>query len=563
MVEEKEKKEEGVKKVDGVVKLSQREIKESRRIVLETIREAKEEKQEPPAPKKVDGVVKAASKKKIIGFKTKIFNLKSKPESSVKIGQKKEIVGPATKIKKTTIPKPIAVSTAKDKAVKEKLPSEKNKKIWREEIKKILSKKRTEKDKQEVGDKVDVKIASKTVVSAESKEKPKKRAAKASIQPVMDIVKRKLEKKEKKLVKPISSAVPADDFISPQESLGSKISLVNPFRNEVIQQRIKEKEKRLAAEATRKLKDRRVREKEELKRQILAKQKKKEEARRKEREKKRRAQKKKERAKARRKKIVEFKKKMKQNVVIWRTAGLQALRWMRTVAFFAVIFGAILYSFILIVVLRFGVDNTIFRKISVVVPLPAIITQDGVIEYYNYRDMLATWQMQTGRKLTPEEIKIKLAERLVLIRLCRKYGVSVPDATVSNETLVRKLHDKVIRDKGINQVGLNRIKKIKQLIDREGQFIKIAAKYGDKVGQITVGNDNINQFNYGAAVKNMQPGEISDIIFAPEGYYIFRCYDRDINGAALSYVFVRAKTLTEYLSEAIAGYRIISLVKDH
>jgi hypothetical protein len=222
----------------------------------------------------------------------------------------------------------------------------------------------------------------------------------------------------------------------------------------------------------------------------------------------------------------------------------------------------VLYSFILVAVLRFGVDNMVFRKISAVVPLPAFITRDGVIEYYDYQDMVTSWQAQAGRKLTPAEIKVKLAERLVLINLCRKYGVPVPSGSVDNQALADKLQEKVVRDKEINAVGLNRIKKIKQLIDKEGQFIKIAAKYGDQVGQVTVGDGNVDRFAYGPAVKDMQPGEVSDIIFTPAGYYIFRCYDRDMNGAALSYVFVRAKTLAEYLPEAITGYRIISLVKD-
>ncbi len=559
MAEEKNKKEEGGKRVDGVVKLSREEIEKSRQIVLETIgeakREAKKEKPESSAVKKVDGVVKIAPEKKAA-------DLKIKSESPVKTELKegKGGAGPVAEAKKLAATGEIMASTAATEKPKEKPLSEKKKKVWREEIKKLLGEKKKKGDKEQMES---IKSAVKTISKPVSPAKPKKElTAKMPPLPVMDIVKKKVKKEEKKTAKSTAPAVPADDFISPREGSVSKVSMVNFFRNKVIQQRIEERKKRLAAEAARKAKEKRAKEKEEAHRRALAAQKKKEEVKKKEREKKRRAQKKKARAEARKKKIAEFKKKIKQNIVVSRAAGRQALCRVRLIVLFSLILGIFLYSFILVIVLRFGVDNTIFRKISAVAPLPAFITRDGVIEYYDYQDMVASWQAQAGRKLTSDEIKVKLVERLILVNLCQKYGISILSGGVYNQALADKLQEKVVRDKEINAVGLNRIKKIKQLIDKEGQFIKIAAKYGDQVGQVTVGDGNADQFTYGSAVKDMQTGEVSDIIFTPEGYYIFRCYDRDINGAALSYVFVRAKTLAEYLPEAITGYRIISLVKD-
>ena len=52
-----------------------------------------------------------------------------------------------------------------------------------------------------------------------------------------------------------------------------------------------------------------------------------------------------------------------------------------------VIFILILYFIFISCVLKFDIDNTFSRFVAEFVPVPALATNDGIIEYYKYKDL--------------------------------------------------------------------------------------------------------------------------------------------------------------------------------
>ncbi|MEA3398289.1 MAG: hypothetical protein U9R06_00920, partial [Patescibacteria group bacterium] len=128
-------------------------------------------------------------------------------------------------------------------------------------------------------------------------------------------------------------------------------------------------------------------------------------------------------------------------------------------------------------------------------------------------------------------------------------------------TIDELISEKIVYDEEINRVGLERIKKIKKLIDEKRDFIQTANKLGDEQGQLTISPENEKNYVFSEQLKELNISEISDIIVAKEGYYIFKLYEKSMNLSGLSYVFVKAKNLSEYAEEAAFELKIWSLIK--
>ena len=60
---------------------------------------------------------------------------------------------------------------------------------------------------------------------------------------------------------------------------------------------------------------------------------------------------------------------------------------------------------------------------------------------------------------------------------------------MNQDSFKRKISIRMMRDEEINTVSLNRIRKIKEMIQGE-DFIKIASKYGDSLGKVSIDEKN-------------------------------------------------------------------------
>ncbi|MCU0679281.1 MAG: peptidylprolyl isomerase, partial [Planctomycetes bacterium] len=221
----------------------------------------------------------------------------------------------------------------------------------------------------------------------------------------------------------------------------------------------------------------------------------------------------------------------------------------------------LLYSILAIIELKFSADNLVLRSVSRYFPVPAIITKNSFIEYYHYQDIISQ-NNQPGNVVLPagEEMKVYIAKLIAAAELKQKYQLKASPLGSLSADEKEKLSYQVVLDATINQVGLGRIKKIKQMIDENGDFVQIAGKYGDELGQVTITAANEKNYPYSAAVIGLDSGEISDIVYTADGYYIFRCYEKNAERSALSFAFVRAKTFDQYLTEAAKMVKMWSLV---
>ena len=215
------------------------------------------------------------------------------------------------------------------------------------------------------------------------------------------------------------------------------------------------------------------------------------------------------------------------------------------------------YLIILVLILRFDLDNNFTRFISNYFPTPAIISAKGIVNYYEYKDfknnILKT--TETGY----DNIELLLAKNIIMNNLRDKYKLKA-GGSLNEDEIKNFILKKVAADKEINTVGLERIKKIKKLIDKNGDFIQTANKFGDEQGILNISADNEDDYSYSNELKKLNVSDISDIIITPEGYYIFKCYEKSKDISGLSYVFVKAKSLEEYLNEAAQDLKMWSLV---
>lgn len=215
------------------------------------------------------------------------------------------------------------------------------------------------------------------------------------------------------------------------------------------------------------------------------------------------------------------------------------------------------YFCLVFLVTKLHIDNQFFRQASRLMPVPAIFTDNSLIEYYRYQDLKVAEFL--ANNISHEEIdknlKLKFAREMIVSSLADKYEIK------ENNTLLRWLEitEKATSDKEINQVPINRITRIMDMIKKDGNFIE-AAKFGDEQGIMTASVTTNKFSNYGAEIKDLKLKETTNIITTPEGYYIFKSLAGNAYTQELSYVFVKANDLNTYIENQIPKIKIWSLV---
>lgn len=207
----------------------------------------------------------------------------------------------------------------------------------------------------------------------------------------------------------------------------------------------------------------------------------------------------------------------------------------------------VVYLILILSVVKFKIDNSWLRSLSEKIVIPAIITKDGVIDYYQYEDMRA----ETNQSTT--EAKETIVKNLIAGQLIKKLKLSTSN---SPEAIARAMAS----NEEINRAPLERIRKIKQLVAGGEDFLETTAKFGDENGRITITKENEDNYSFSSEIKDIEKDKISDIIYAPEGYYILRCTDKNEDSQSFDYVYIRAKSLDSYLQEVMSNYKYISLV---
>lgn len=212
-----------------------------------------------------------------------------------------------------------------------------------------------------------------------------------------------------------------------------------------------------------------------------------------------------------------------------------------------------LYSLLLIMTLKIEIDNKLTRFVADFLPIPAVISSNHVIDYYSYLDLRQSYCRGICSAQESKDFKVWLVNRIILYNLIDRYGLQNDPG--ANE----KLEHFIIFDNEVNQVGINRIQKIKSIIDEEGNFFRNAQKYGDQVGQFKIENIEGAIADLKIDLQKIEDKKTSRVVYGADGYYLFYV-DRELDKESVSYVFIAGKSLEEYLVEKLNGFQIWSLV---
>lgn len=554
--------------VDGIKKLSKEEIKRSRNIVLDTIGET---------PKKqTDKNEEYLINNKNISRKVDGLNQPTKPEAKQKVSKesKAELISFVKEKKEKKIQDEKTVSTEKNEKVAENIHEEKGPSIldkiklslrkraasrFQANKEKALAKARAKAEKEE-------RIKQKALARQKEKElkdKQKQEEIKAEEERKTKIIeakeqeKKKAEakKQEEEKIKQVAKK-PQDEKTSKKEEEPKEIKeIISIAGYEMMEKQGVDFVADLKAESPKEVKDKAKAQKKPSKKELEkikleAKKRAEEEKLIKLKEKNKKREEKEKQKQLRKERVREFIKSLNHRVASISKRSMH----ITTIIF---VTGMVIYFLFLICIVKFDIDNSITRKVASEIPVPAYISNDGIVEYFKYKEIKSS--VLQGRELdesTEEEIKMMIVRRLVIDKLIKKYNLLVN----TNEGIVPQIRTQLAFDMEVNLVPINRIKKIKQLIEKEGDFVRVATKYGDELGQITLGFNDDDQPYYFNDVKDLELGEVSDTVFTPDGYYIFKCFDKDSTSIALSYVFISSNTLDDYINDAVRGYRLISFV---
>ncbi len=211
---------------------------------------------------------------------------------------------------------------------------------------------------------------------------------------------------------------------------------------------------------------------------------------------------------------------------------------------------SVLYALFGIAVLDFNIDNKITRSISRYVPVPALVSTKGIVDYFEYID--ARNAISADASLAEPY----LAARLVMKSLSARYGVS---PALSYDEWIAALNQKVLLDKQVNGPALLRIKKIAESVNGSN-FFEIAKQYGSEYGELTLTEEEAIR-RFGSDVTRLEEGGISGILSNNEGFAVIRLIHKDASLYSLSYAAVKGVTLDEHIKNEFQQIRFWRLVK--
>ena len=207
----------------------------------------------------------------------------------------------------------------------------------------------------------------------------------------------------------------------------------------------------------------------------------------------------------------------------------------------AAVITSLAYIIFSLLVLRFN-QFEIVKQAAGFLPVPAAITTEGVISYNDFKNI----QTNSYLALNLKEKKNSLIKWLIINNLGKRYG------SVSN------LDIKFAADEKFNQVEISRINKIKVLLDA-GNSMDQLSKYADEFSAVSYYGEKEAVEKFGTSILNLSSGQTSGIITRPAGFYIIKRLDDNNDKLGLSFLFVSAKSLDEYINEKIKNAKIFIL----
>jgi len=227
----------------------------------------------------------------------------------------------------------------------------------------------------------------------------------------------------------------------------------------------------------------------------------------------------------------------KKSILLFVARLKIALKRFVFVSMSAILAFSILYFSLFLFIVNSKIDNGFFRFFGRLLPVPALIVDNHIINFYDYIDQKNKFGGDS------DEMRLELIENVLSDNFHQKYQ--------NNEAAASEV---------INIASLNRMRKIKSQIESGADFNEIAGKYGDKRESMYLGAEDFAKLEYGSRINSLNEGEMSGIIFSQDGYYLFKCYKKDSYGMNVSYIFVQAKNFEQYVEETAKNIYYVSFV---
>ena len=150
--------------------------------------------------------------------------------------------------------------------------------------------------------------------------------------------------------------------------------------------------------------------------------------------------------------------------------------------------------------------------------------------------------------------KNELLKKIVYKKLAKEYGL-----VVGSSNLMTDLEKRIVIDKEKNQSSLARIAKIKDLI-KQGKTFEEVKKYSDEFESGVYMKNDLAQEKFGRLIIYLSEGQISDILVSGNGYYLIKKNNQNNNLINISYIFIKATTLDDYVNNELSNLNVLSLV---
>ncbi|MBA3046865.1 hypothetical protein KKC83_03645 [Patescibacteria group bacterium] len=244
----------------------------------------------------------------------------------------------------------------------------------------------------------------------------------------------------------------------------------------------------------------------------------------------------------------------------------------------------------------FDYDSSAARKASEYLPVPALAAKIGMVGYYGCKDAMDDFYYY-GKGISKEKIKRELIKELAVKNFAEQIGIQAADEEAElefNKIISGKSEDEiknimgayyelgsdryiervikprlvsekasqaVLSDREINYPALSKIAAIKQAAEAGRDFYAVAEEMGDGLGfgEYYSYDEAISMFGDSAA--SISPGQTSDVIIINNKYYIIHCFARREDSIGLRHVFINAKSLDDYIQEAVSGLKVWSFVE--
>jgi len=206
----------------------------------------------------------------------------------------------------------------------------------------------------------------------------------------------------------------------------------------------------------------------------------------------------------------------------------------------------IIYFVLFSLLKKYKLNNDFSQLLSSTLHFPAMMIDGQFIPYNDY--MSKRDELGVGLALDQYFIDTVYLERIAE-RNNYKGNINITE-----------LKEVANIDKEVNKVGINRVQKIKQLINKDkSSFVAVSNKYGDRMGKLDYKNPNGFRDDFGSDLGELKVGEVSDVFVADDGYYIFKRFEKD-DLYSLSYVFINANSLEDYLLEVQGKTKVFNYI---